>query len=103
MATTKEYVEHVCEQIKDTGEVRYKKMFGEYMVYVDDLPLIIVCDNIAFVKKLECLKELMEGAKTGFPYDGAREHYILDIDDLENVCKVIDELKKVIPLPKKKK
>ena len=40
MATTNEYIEYVCEQIKDIGEVRYKKMFGEYMVYINDKPVI---------------------------------------------------------------
>jgi len=35
MATTVDYIEYVCDQVKDTGVVRYKKMFGEYMVYVN--------------------------------------------------------------------
>ena len=57
MATTNEYIEYVCEQIKDIGEVRYKKMFGEYMVYINDKPVITVCDNTPFVKKLDCRKD----------------------------------------------
>ena len=35
MATTNEYIEYVCEQIQGVGEIRYQKMFGEYMVYVN--------------------------------------------------------------------
>ncbi|MCI8291140.1 MAG: transcriptional regulator, partial [Clostridia bacterium] len=45
MATTNEYIEYVCEQIRGIGDVRYKKMFGEFMVYVNDKPVIIVCNN----------------------------------------------------------
>lgn len=105
MATTNEYIEYVCNQINGIGEIRYKKMFGEYMVYVNDKPVIIVCDNTAFVKKLECIKEMMENSEEGYPYEGAKEHYVLDIDNSE-VCKaVVTEIEKVtqIPKPKKKK
>ena len=81
MATTNEYIEYVCEQINGIGAIRYKKMFGEFMVYVNDKPIIIVCDNNAFVKKLECIEEMMKDSKLGYPYKGAKEHYILDIDN----------------------
>lgn len=103
MATTNEYIEYVCEQIKDVGEVRYKKMFGEFMVYVNNKPVIIVCDNIPFVKKLECIKSIMQNADTGYPYKGAKEHYVLDIDNAEFCKSVIREIEQVTPIPKSKK
>ena len=74
MATTNEYIEYVCEQIQGVGEIRYQKMFGEYMVYVNQKPVIIVCDNVSFVKMLDCIKEKMQDAETGYPYKGAKEH-----------------------------
>jgi len=52
MATTVDYIEFVCEQLAGVGAVRYHKMFGEYMVYVNDKPLLLVCDNTVFVKIL---------------------------------------------------
>ncbi len=103
MATTQEYIEYVCEQISGIGEIRYKKMFGEYMVYVNDKPVIIVCNNIAFVKKLECIEEKRQDAEVGFPYKGAKEHYILDIDNREICHQVVTEVEKVTPVPKPKK
>ncbi|MCI8273197.1 MAG: transcriptional regulator [Clostridia bacterium] len=105
MATTNEYIEYVCEQIKGIGEIRYKKMFGEFMVYVNDKPVIIVCNNVPFVKKLDCIKEMMQDAEIGYPYKGAKEHYILDIDNTDFCRSVIIEVEKVtsIPIPKKKK
>ena len=72
MATTIEYIEYVCEQIEGIGDIRYKKMFGEFMVYVNDKPVIIVCDNNAFVKKLDCIEEMMKNAETGYPYSDAK-------------------------------
>lgn len=52
MATSQEYIEFVCEQLVGVENVRYKKMFGEYMVYVNDKPVLLVCDNTVYVKKL---------------------------------------------------
>lgn len=103
MATTNEYIEYVCEQINGIGAIRYKKMFGEFMVYVNDKPVIIVCDNNAFVKKLECIEQMMKDAKLGYPYKGAKEHYILDIDNSELCKSVVSKIEEVTPVPKLKK
>lgn len=103
MATTADYMEFVCEQIAGEYAVRYRKMFGEYMVYVNDKPLLLVCDNTVFVKILPELSELMAGAETALPYEGGREHYILDIEDKELTRAVIAVLESLTPMPKPKK
>ena len=103
MATSVEFIQYVCEQIHGIGDVRYKKMFGEYMVYVNDKPVILVCDNTVFVKQLDCIAEAMRGAKVSVPYDGAKPHYILDIDNAEFAKAIVGQLEAVTPLPKKKK
>lgn len=102
MATDKDFIEFVCEQIRATGEVTYKKMFGEYMAYVNAKPVLLVCDNTVYVKKLDAVEQFMSGAEKGVPYNGAKEHYILDIDDRELSEKVVAALEKVTPLPKKR-
>jgi len=103
MATSVDYIEYVCEQIQGTGDVRYRKMFGEYMVYVNDKPVLLVCDNTVYVKRLESLSETMRGAQTGFPYKGAKEHYILDLE-VADFCKdIVCALELVTPVPKPRK
>ncbi len=105
MATTKDFIEYVCEQISGAGAIRYRIMFGEYMVYVNDKPVLLVCDNTVFVKKLDELKGIMESSATGAPYEGAKEHYVLDIDNADFSKEVISILEPLtsIPKPKKKK
>lgn len=105
MSTTIDYMEYVCGQIEGVGVIRYKKMFGEYMVYVNDKPILLVCDNTVFIKILPCLDELMASADKGFPYNGAKERYILDIEDIELTREVVDVLESItaIPKPRKKK
>lgn len=103
MATTLEYIEFVCEQIKGVGAVRFKKMFGEYMVYVNDKPVLAVCDNTVYVKMLPEVSEKMQQADVGYPYDGAKEHYILDIDDAGFSKEIVSILEAVTPTPVPKK
>lgn len=102
MATDISYITYICEQIEGVGKITYKKMFGEYMIYVNDKPVIIVCDNTPYVKKLDCIKEQMKNKEVGFPYKGAKEHYILDIDNSVLSKTIITEIEKVTQLPKKK-
>jgi len=103
MATTLDFMEYICDQIRGVGAIRYRKMFGEYMVYIDEKPILLVCDNVVFVKCFDCVKEKMKEAEKGFPYSGAKEHYILDIDNSEFCKEVITLLEQVITIPKPKK
>lgn len=103
MATTQDYIEFVCGQVRGDWDIRYKKMFGEYMVYVNDKPVLLVCDNTVFVKPLDALAELMANAEKGHPYDGAKEHYILDIEDADLVARVLPVLEAQTPLPRPRK
>jgi TfoX/Sxy family transcriptional regulator of competence genes len=103
MASDLSYVEYVIDQIKTSGTITYKKMFGEYLLYLNSKPVVMVCDNQAFVKMLDCIKSLMENAETGFPYDSAKEHYIVNADDSEHFSKVVNTLEKNIPPSNSKK
>lgn len=102
MATTPDYIDFVCDQICGAGDIRYRKMFGEYMIYINDKPVLLVCDNTVFVKIVPELDSVMEGAEKGFPYEGAREHYVLDIEDTEKARAVIAILEPITPLPKRR-
>jgi TfoX/Sxy family transcriptional regulator of competence genes len=103
MATSKEFIEFVCEQIAGVGFVRYRKMFGEYMVYVNDKPIFLVCDNQVYVKISPEVAHLFADAERGTPYDGAREHYLADADNGELLRAVAAILEPITPLPKPRK
>ncbi len=97
MATDPNYVEFVLERLQTSLPVTCKKMFGEYLIYVDGKPALLVCDNTVFVKKLPELAEIMAGADSGYPYD------VLDVENEDLTARVIDTLVAVTPAPKKKK
>ena len=102
MASDLDYVQYVIDQIKTNGKITYKKMFGEYLLYLNNKPVVMVCDNTAFVKMLDCIKPLMKNAEIGFPYKGAKEHYIANVDDSEHLSNVVILLEKNLPITKKK-
>ncbi|MCL2592002.1 MAG: TfoX/Sxy family protein [Defluviitaleaceae bacterium] len=102
MATDIDFVNYLIDQLNGIGVVMSKKMFGEYMVYVNQKPVILVCNNTAYVKMLENIKPYFENGETDFPYKGAKEHYILDVDNRETLIEIIKEVEKVSKIPKKK-
>lgn len=103
MACTTEFIEFVCETLRPLGEVRSRKMMGDYVIYVNEKCAVTACDNIAYIKKLPCIAELMADAECGCPYPGAKESYILDFTDTSKVLKVIETLWNDLPFPKSKK
>ena len=102
MASDIDFVNFVMDQLNGVGIITSKKMFGEYMVYVNQKPIIGICNNTAYIKMLDCIKTLCKNNEKGFPYDGAKEHYVLDIDNKDKLKKIVMELEKVIPIPKKR-
>ena len=102
MACSLEFIESVCDVLAPLGEVRYRKMMGDYVIYVNGKCVITACDNLAYVKKLPCIAGLMADAETGLPYQGAKEAYILDFVDTSKVCKVVGILWENLPYPKSK-
>lgn len=103
MATSEEYARFVCEQLSGFGAIRSRKMFGEYVVYLNDKPILSVCDNIVYVKKLPVIAALMQNAACGVPYPSAKEHYILDIDNTELLHMLIPQLEAAASVPKPRK
>lgn len=102
MATDISFITYVTEQLEGIGKITYRKMFGEYLIYVNDKPVVVVCDNIAYVKKLDCIESKMNNEQVGYPYKGAKEHYILDVDNSDFIKSIVTEVEKVTEVPKKK-
>jgi len=103
MATSQDFTEYVCGQIDGVGAIRHRKMFGECMIYVNEKPILLLCNNTVFIKMHPNLDSICADCETGLPYDGAKEHYILDVEDMEFAKQVISTLELVTPLPKPKK
>lgn len=103
MPCSTDFIESLCDLLAPLGEIRSRKMMGDYVIYVNGKCIITACDNNAFVKKHPCLAEIMMDAECGSPYDGAKEAYILNLGDRNKTLKVIETLWQQLPYPKSKK
>jgi hypothetical protein len=107
MASDIDFVNFVCDQVADAGVITFKKMFGDYMVYCDGKPALLVCDNIAYVKMLPEVSALFDDyqmtPEIGTPYKGAKEHFILDCDNGGFASEMTRLLARILPMPKPRK
>lgn len=102
MPCTTDYVDFVCSQLEAVGTVRARKMMGDYVIYVDEKCVVIACDGQCFVKKIPEIAHLMADAECGCPYEGAKEHYILDIEHRSHAERVVAILRDSLPYPKQR-
>ena len=106
MSSSPEFVRYLCEQLEGTGEVRFRKMFGEYWIYLNDRPAVLVCGNTPFIKPLPCVAELLKERPMALPYEGyegTKLHYVLDPDDGETLRRAALLVSENTPLPKKRR
>lgn len=84
------------------GEVKSRKMMDDYLIYHNGKHIAIACDNNLYVKMYPQLEELLKQAEIGKPYQGAKDHYILDETNPTLIRKVISLIWEILPESKKK-
>jgi len=104
MATKQEFIEYVCEQISGIGEIRYRKMFGEYAFYYKGKVFGGVYDNRFLIKVTKAGKKLCENFEEQLPYKGAKPMlFISELDDKNFLKNLVEATWQELPFPKKKK
>lgn len=105
MATNQNFVEYVAEQVGLGDRLTYKKMFGEYALYLDGKVVAFACDNSLFVKPSQAAKNLVPNLPQQPPYPGAKNYPVADelLDDANVLRHLIVETALLMPLPKLKK
>lgn len=94
MASTKDFLDFVIDQIKNQDLVRFKKMFGEYALYYDEKVVALICDNELYIKNTEEGKRLAEEKDLEFapPFPGAKDWILIgdDVEDREFLNEIIE-------------
>ena len=101
MPTSQSFIDYVCEQLEGIGTIRWLRMMGEACIYVDEKPIVLICSDTIYIKKLPCLDKF-NIKETAVPYKGASERYVIDVDDRELLREVVKLVVNNTPLPKKK-
>ncbi len=104
MASSKEYLDFILEQLSELESVTYRPMMGEYILYYRGKAFGGVYDDRFLVKPTRSAAALMPDADRELPYEGAKE--MLLVDDVENkefLRDLIDAMYEELPVPKKKR
>ena len=102
MASSKEYMEYVLEQLRDIDEISYRPMMSEYIIYCNDRVIGGVFDDRFLVKNTPSAAKLLAGAPLELPYEGAREMRLADIDDRQLLNRLIPLIAAEVPAKKKR-
>ncbi len=105
MATDKEFVDFVLDQIENAGEITAKKMFGEYGVFSNGKIFALICDNKLFIKPTESGRAFIQDVVEAPPYKGAKPSFLIEdkIEDRDWLSELIRISLKELPEPKPKK
>jgi TfoX/Sxy family transcriptional regulator of competence genes len=105
MASDANFVDFVLEQIKNSGDVTAKKMFGEYGIYVDEKLFGLICDNKLFIKPTDSGRKFIGKVVEASPYEGAKPSFLIEdkMEDSEWLSELVSITLKELPAPKAKK
>lgn len=103
MASSKEYLEFILEQLSLLEEITYKSMMGEYIIYYKGKIMGGIYDDRFLVKQTKSSLKLMPDADLELPYEGAKEMIMVDdVDNKEFLKKLFDAMYPELPQPKKR-
>ena len=101
MASTKEYLDFILDQLSGLDEITYRAMMGEYIIYYRGRIVGGVYDDRFLVKPTKSAVAMMPDAERELPYEGAKEMLLVDnVDDREFLQKLLEEMYKELPVPK---
>lgn len=105
MASDKEFVEYIVDQIENAGEIKFRHMFGEYGVYCNGKIFGLICDNKLFIKPTESGRKFIGNVVEAPPYPGAKNSFLIGekIDDREWLSDLVRVTVPELPEPKPKK
>ena len=104
MASTKEYLDFILEQLSGLDEISYKAMMGEYIIYFRGKIVGGIYDDRFLVKNVKTAREIMPEAELELPYKGAKEMLLVDdVDNKELLRELLEAMYDELPVPKKKK
>ena len=104
MASDLKTVAFIADLLGLGARLTYKRMFGEYALYLDTKVVAFVCDNKLFLKPTEAGRKLL-GSPTEAPaYPGSKDYFLLEeeLEDPERLRQALEFTQAALPLPKPK-
>lgn len=104
MASSLEYVQFAAEQMRDAGNIVYKKMFGEYGLWCDGKFFGTIEGDQFYVKITEAGTRMLPGAEPLAPHGGTPNMYLVEeLEDRDFLAELVRETCAELPMPKPRK
>ena len=104
MASSKEYLDFILEQLSGLDDISYRAMMGEFILYYRGKVFGGIYDNRFLVKPTPSALAKMPDAEKELPYDGGKEMLLPDeLENREFLRELIEAMYEELPEPKKKK
>ena len=104
MASSKEYLDFILDQLSRLDEISYRAMMGEYIIYYRGKIVGGIYDDRFLVKPTKSAREKMPDAELELPYEGAKEMLLVDnVENRDFLRDLLEGIYKELPAPKKKK
>ena len=103
MASTKEYLDFILEQLSELEDISSRAMMGEYIIYYRGKIMGGIYDDRFLVKPTKSALKLMPDAEMELPYEGAKEMLLVDsVDNKDFLKELFEAMYSELPAPKKK-
>lgn len=104
MASSKEYLDFIMEQLSELEDVSYKAMMGEYIIYYHRKVVGGIYDDRFLVKPTKSAAAMMPNADRELPYEGAKEMLLVDnVDNKQFLGELLNAMYVELPAPKGRK
>ncbi len=105
MSSKQSTIDYLLEQLTGAGDVRARKMFGEYALYCNEKVVAFVCDDQLFVKPTDAGRNFIENVEEAPAYPGSKMYFLITGDyweDKDWLTELIQKTADELPLPKRK-
>ena len=103
MASSKEYLDFILDQLSELDEMSYRPMMGEYILYYRGKIIGGIYDNRLLLKPVKVIMDQLGQTRLERPYEGAKEMILLeDLEDKSFIARLIKDMYEVLPAPKVK-
>jgi TfoX/Sxy family transcriptional regulator of competence genes len=104
MASSKEYLDFILEQLSELEDISYRTMMGEYILYYCGKIVGGIYDDRFLVKPVKSAVAMMPDAETELPYEGAKEMLLVDnVEDRHFLRELLEAMYDELPVTKKSK
>lgn len=104
MASSKEYLNFILDQLSGLDGISYRAMMGEYIIYFGGKIIGGIYDDRFLVKPVKSAVAMLPDAKMELPYESAKEMLLVEVvDNREFMQGLLQAMYKELPEPKKRK